>query len=205
MSVLNLFKKSGKTSGTAPAYLIAGLGNPGREYAETRHNAGFIAMDRLAESLGVSVTNAKFHALIGRGEIGGKSVLLMKPQTMMNASGTAVAEAASFYKIPLDHIIILCDDISLAPGKIRVRRKGSDGGQRGLRSIIRCLGSEEIARVKIGVGERPNREYDLADWVLGKIPPADRKAIDARLDDVCDAVALLLDGKSEEAMSRYNG
>lgn len=203
MSVFNLFKKT--PSGTAPAYLVAGLGNPGREYAETRHNAGFLAIDRLAGSLGAEIKNAKFHALVGRAEIGGKSVLLMKPQTMMNASGIAVSEAASFYKIPAERIVVLCDDISLAPGKIRVRRKGSDGGQRGLRSIIRCLGTEDVARIKIGVGERPSRETDLADWVLGKIPPDDRKAIDARLDDVCGAVALLLDGKTEEAMSRYNG
>ena len=186
-------------------YIIAGLGNPGREYEGSRHNAGFIALDHICQKLGVKCDRAKFHALCAQTSLGTKKVLIMKPQTFMNNSGVAVEEAAAFYKIPPQNIIVVCDDISLEPGKIRIRRKGSDGGQRGLKSIIACVGSEEIPRIKIGIGDRTEREYDLADWVLGKIPEADKKALQSRFDDVYNAIELIVSGDTEKAMSLYNG
>ena len=192
-----------KTGGVE--YIVAGLGNPGKEYENSRHNAGFVALDRICSKLGEKCDRFKFHALCVQTEIKAKKVLLMKPQTFMNNSGVAVEEAASFYKIPPQNIIVICDDISLEPGKIRIRRKGSDGGQRGLKSIIGCVGTDEITRIKIGIGDRPNREYDLADWVLGKFPEADKKALQSRLDDVYNAVELIISGDTEKAMGLYNG
>ena len=185
-------------------YIIAGLGNPGREYDNSRHNAGFIALDHICSKLGVKCDRAKFHALCSQTVINGKKILLMKPQTFMNNSGVSVEEAANFYKVPPQNILVLCDDISLAPGKIRIRRKGSDGGQRGLKSIIGCVGTEDIPRIKIGIGDRPDREYDLADWVLSKFPDDDKKAIQSRLDDVYNAAELIISGDCEMAMNLYN-
>ena len=149
-------------------FLIVGLGNPGRQYEGSHHNAGFLALDHLAKELGCEVARAKFQALTGQAALGGRKVLLMKPQTFMNLSGRAVAKAASFYKIPPEHCIILFDDISLAPGRLRIRAEGSAGGHNGIKSIIGELGPA-FPRVKIGVGERPRREIDLADWVLGRL------------------------------------
>ncbi|MBQ7299329.1 MAG: aminoacyl-tRNA hydrolase, partial [Clostridia bacterium] len=179
--IFDLFKKiesapaskSGQVS-----WLIVGLGNPGTENVRTRHNVGFAAIDALALSLGVKIDRAKYHALIGEGVIDGQRVILMKPQTFMNASGKAVAEAANFYKLNPDHILVFSDDISLAPGRLRVRKNGSAGGHNGLKSIIECIGSQEFPRIKIGVGQKPTPEYDLADWVLGKLPLADGDAVD---------------------------
>lgn len=206
MSINDIFDrlKSAKTPSGAPEYILAGLGNPGKKHENTRHNAGFRAIDYVSDKLGVKITKSKFNALVGNGEIGGKNVLFMKPQTMMNASGVAISEAANFYKIPVQNIIVLCDDISIDPGKIRVRRKGSDGGQRGLRSIIGLLGSEDVPRVKIGVGERPSREYDLADWVLGQMSDADTKATEARYPDVYSAIELIIGGDIDKAMNLCN-
>ena len=204
--IFELFKKIGSTSPerVAPvSLLIAGLGNPGAEYRDTRHNAGFWAVDALAARLGTRVDRARFHALVGEGMLGDTRVLLMKPETFMNSSGTAIAEAASFYKIPPERVIVLCDDISFAPGVIRIRRRGSAGGHNGLKSIIECLGSQDFARVKIGVGEKPRPDYPLVDWVLGRLPAADRALVDGRLDDICDALTLLSRGELETAMNRY--
>ena len=164
--IFDLFKKiesaPASKSGNV-SWLIVGLGNHGSEYVRTRHNVGFDAIDALAASVGVKIDRAKYHALIGEAVIDGVRVVLMKPQTYMNASGKAVAEAANFYKVAPDHILVYSDDISLAPGRLRVRKNGSAGGHNGLKSIIECTGSQEFPRIKIGVGQKPSPDYDLAD------------------------------------------
>ncbi len=193
-----------KAAGNGPDYMIVGLGNPGKKYETTRHNAGFLFLDALAERMGVAVTRLKYQALCGDGELGGHRCLLLKPQTMMNLSGQAVREAANFYKIPPERILIVYDDISLDPGVLRIRRKGSAGGHNGIKSIISCLGSEEFPRIKLGVGQKPHPDYDLVDWVLGKLPEGDRKALDEAIRRACDAAELLADGQVEEAMNRYS-
>lgn len=207
MSIFDAFRKldEKKTTCGAVEYLIAGLGNPGKQYENTRHNAGFLAIDHLAETLGVKINRSKHQALVAEATFDGHRVLLMKPQTYMNSSGTAIAEAAKFYKIPAERVLVFCDDITQVPGKIRIRRSGSAGGHNGLKSIIAWLGTENFPRVRIGVGEKPTPEYDLANWVTGKIPEPDFKAISARFDDVADAARLILAGDLETAMSRHNG
>ena len=205
--IFDLFKKIGSKSperSAPPTYIVAGLGNPGSEYKNTRHNAGFLAVDAIAARAGATVDRARYHALTGEATLGGVRVLLMKPETFMNSSGDAIAEAATFYKIPPENVIILCDDISFAPGRFRIRRRGSAGGHNGLKSIIARLGSEDFPRVKIGVGEKPSAEYPLVDWVLGRFPEADRAAIDARLGDIVDAVTMMVTGDCEAAMNRYS-
>ena len=204
-NIFDLFKKIEKQEGTAPvSAIIVGLGNPGREYERTRHNAGFISIDYIAERLGARVDRAKFHALVGEATVGESRVLLMKPTTYMNNSGVAVKEAAAFYKIPPERVIVMHDEISFEPGKIRLRRKGSAGGHNGLKSIIAHLGSEDFPRIKIGVGQKPSPEYDLADWVLGRLPDADRESIDKRLPDIEESVRLILAGRIDDAMSRFS-
>lgn len=188
----------------APQYLIVGLGNPGPKYEHTRHNAGFKAIDAIAEKAGVSVSQIKFHALVGEAEIGGQKCLLMKPQTFMNESGIAVQEAASFYKIPVERVIVLFDDVSLKPGSVRIRRKGSDGGHNGIKSLIAHLDSERFPRVKIGVGAKPHPDYDLADWVLSKFTPDEQKLLDAAYERAPGAVELMVAGETDQAMNRYN-
>ncbi|MBP3592604.1 MAG: aminoacyl-tRNA hydrolase [Clostridia bacterium] len=207
MNIFDLFKKieSGGTSAAAPIeFLIAGLGNPGKEYERTRHNAGFVAVDAIAESLGVKIDRAKFRALIAEVSLGGKRGLLMKPQTFMNLSGAAIAEAASFYKIPPERVLVLVDDISLAPGQMRIRRKGSAGGHNGLKSIIAELGSQEFPRIKLGVGQKPSPDHDLVNWVLGKLPEEDNKAFLSILDDVAASATLIVKGDIETAMCRFS-
>ncbi len=206
MDIWNLFKKISPADPTpVPEFIVAGLGNPGREYEGTRHNAGFRALDFLAERLGASVKESRFSALVGRAEISGHGVLLLKPQTYMNLSGRAVAEAANFYKIPPENIIVMCDDISFAPGHMRIRKKGSAGGHNGLKSIIESLGSDAFPRIKIGVGAKPSPDTDLASWVLGKLPEQDAKSLSEVFDRIVSAVALMTDGRADEAMSRYSG
>ena len=185
----------------AVEYIVAGLGNPGKKYDGTRHNTGFAALDHLAQQWGVQVTKAKFDALVGTE---GAKVLLLKPQTFMNLSGVAVQKAADFYKVPAQHVIVLFDDISLAPGKLRVRPAGSAGGHNGIKSIISALG-QEFPRVKIGVGERPRPEYDLADWVLSRFTAQEWAAVTARFDDVCNAVSMIMKGQLSAAQNKYNG
>ena len=205
--IFDLFKKieSSSPSAQGPVTLIiAGLGNPGSEYAKTRHNAGFMAIDALAARLGVSVDRARFHALVGEATLGTTRVLLMKPTTFMNSSGIAIGEAATFYKVPAERVIVICDDISFAPGKMRIRRRGSAGGHNGLKSIIEGLGSQDFPRVKLGVGEKPRADYPLVDWVLGRFPEADLEALTARFADVCDALKMMADGDVEGAMNRYS-
>ena len=188
-----------------PEYIVAGLGNPGKDYAATRHNAGFMALDHLAQRLNAKVNRAKFDALCGDAGIGGRAVLLMEPQTYMNASGIAISAAAEYYKIPPEHVIVLCDDITQAPGKLRIRRSGSAGGHNGLKSIIGMLDSENFPRIRLGIGEKPSAEYDLAAWVTGNFSEADRKALASRFDDVYHALELMIAGDFERAMCLYNG
>ena len=188
----------------AVEYIVAGLGNPGKKYDGPRHNTGFAALDHLAQQWGAQVTKAKFDALVGTASVEGAKVLLLKPQTFMNLSGVAVQKAADFYKVPAQHVIVLFDDISLAPGKLRVRPAGSAGGHNGILSIISALG-QEFPRVKIGVGERPRPEYDLADWVLSRFTAQEWAAVTARFDDVCNAVSMIMKGQLSAAQNKYNG
>lgn len=188
----------------APQYLIVGLGNPGPKYEATRHNAGFQAIDAIAGKAGVSVKQIKFHALVGEAELGGQKCLLMKPQTFMNESGIAVQAAASYYKIPPERIVVLFDDISLKPGATRIRRKGSDGGHNGIKSIIAHLDSEQFPRVKIGVGAKPHPDYDLAAWVLSRFTPEEQNLIGEACARTAEAVDLIVAGRTDEAMNRYN-
>lgn len=185
-------------------YLIVGLGNPGKQYAGTRHNAGFDALDHVAGRWGIRVDKAKFDGLCGLGEADGRKVLLLKPQTFMNLSGQAVGKAADFYKIPPERVIVLFDDISLPPGKLRLRKTGSAGGHNGVKSIIARMG-QDFPRVKIGVGEKPRPEYNLADWVLSRMTADERKTMEGRFDDVAGALEMMMKGQFEAAQSRYNG
>ena len=205
MSIFDIFKKldEKKAARGAPSFLVVGLGNPGRQYAKNRHNAGFDAVDFIAGKLGVKINKAKFNALIADCDISDRRVILMKPQTFMNASGTAVSDAAEFYKIPPENVIVLCDDVSFDPGKIRVRRDGSSGGHNGLKSIGTWLSSENYPRIKIGVGKKP-AEYDLADFVLSDLPNDDAKKIAERFPDIFSAVELIISGDIEKAMQICN-
>ena len=190
MSIDDLFKKIATDiapTSEKPAYIIAGLGNPGKEYEETRHNAGFLAIDFVSEKLGVKINRAKYDALCAQAKIGDKTVLLMKPQTYMNRSGISISAAADFYKIPTEHILVLCDDITQKPGKLRIRKSGSAGGHNGLKNIIEFGGSDQFPRIRIGVGEKPFPEYNLADWVTGKISAEDNNSFDfGRRFRTCD-------------------
>ncbi len=185
-------------------YIIAGLGNPGAKYEMTRHNAGFLAVDLLALKEGISIKRLKHHSLVGELEISGKRCLVMKPQTMMNNSGEAVGEAARYYNVPPENVIIIYDDISLDVGKTRIRRKGSAGGHNGIKSIISHLKSEDFPRVKIGVGKKPNPDYDLVSWVLGKFPKDDEQNLKTALENAVKAVGLIVQGETDKAMNLYN-
>lgn len=186
-------------------YLVVGLGNPGKEYEQTRHNMGFMAIDKFALKMNVKLDRLKWKALTGTAQVGEKKLLLLKPQTFMNLSGEAVAEAARFYKVPPERILVLFDDVSLDVGKLRIRRKGSDGGQKGMRSIIQCMGSEEIPRIKIGVGAKPHPDYDMAAWVLSHFSKAELKVLEETTDRVAEAVKVILTEDIGQAMNRYNG
>ncbi|MBE6635038.1 MAG: aminoacyl-tRNA hydrolase [Ruminococcaceae bacterium] len=204
--IFDLFKKIESKASKAPiTHIVAGLGNIGAEYDRTRHNAGFMAIDYIADKCGVRIDRAKFHALVAEAELGGVRVLLMKPTTYMNNSGVAIGEAASFYKIPPENVIVLHDEISFDPGVLRIRRKGSAGGHNGLKSIIAHLGADTFPRVKIGVGKKPSPDYDLVDFVLGKFPKDALDALAGRYADIHSAVELMLGGRIEEAMNKYSG
>ncbi|MHC1749013.1 MAG: aminoacyl-tRNA hydrolase [Cellulosilyticaceae bacterium] len=183
--------------------LIVGLGNPGNKYASTRHNVGFEAIDVMADLCNISVTRNKFKALVGEGTIGNEKVVLMKPQTYMNLSGESVGEAATWYKIAPDDIIIIYDDVSLEAGQIRIRKTGSAGGHNGIKSIIAHLGVQTFPRIKIGVGEKPDG-WDLADHVLGKFSQEEMKELVPRLKDVAKAVELMIEKDTDTAMNMYN-
>ena len=185
-------------------WLVVCLGNPGLRYEGTRHNAGFMTADALAGKLKLNINRARFHALTGKTEIGGESVLVMKPQTYMNLSGEAAAAAARFYKIPPERVIVVSDETALPIGKLRVRSKGSAGGHNGLKSIIAALGTDGFPRIRIGVGAPPHPDYDMADWVLGVF--RDQDALDMRdaAERAAEAVECYISNGPERAMNRFN-
>lgn len=193
---------TGKDSG---AWLIVGLGNPGSEYAKTRHNCGFRALDRLSDKLGCRVDKGKFQGLYGQTQYKGQKLLLLKPQTYMNLSGRSVLQLSAYFNIPPQRIIVLFDDISLAPGRLRIRAEGSAGGHNGLKSIIGELGSQEFPRVKIGVGAKPHPDFDLAAWVLSTFTPAEEKLLLPALDRAADAALSIIDVGVPETANRFNG
>ena len=193
------FKPSGSVS-----WLIVFLGNPGPKYECTRHNAGFMAGDALAKKLGVSINRLRFKALTAAAEINGEKVLLMKPQTFMNLSGEAVGQAARFYEIPPERVLVVSDEISLPLGKLRVRPKGSAGGHNGLKSIITSLGSDAFPRIRIGVGAPPHPDYDMADWVLSVFRNQDLEDMLAASDRAAEAVTTYISDGPERAMNRFN-
>ena len=199
-----MFLKRKQFNDSSYDYIIAGLGNPGAKYEMTRHNAGFLAIDLLAIKEGFDVKKLRHHALTADVNINGKRCLVMKPQTMMNNSGEAVGEAARFYKIPAENVIIIYDDISLDVGQTRIRRKGSAGGHNGIKSIIAHLGSEDFPRIKIGVGKKPTPEYDLVNWVLGRFPKEQEADLKSALENTASAVRLMVDGQIDKAMNLYN-
>ena len=187
------------------SWLIVGLGNPGREYEKTRHNCGFRALDGLAQQLGCKVDKLKFQGLYTQTTYGGKKLFLLKPQTYMNLSGRAVLQLSAYFHIPPQRIIVLFDDISLAPGRLRVRADGSAGGHNGIKSIIQELGSQDFPRVKIGVGAKPNPDFDLADWVLSTYSASEEKALAVSLKNAADAALAVIDHGVPEAANRFNG
>lgn len=197
-----LFRKP--TPAGAVDFIIVGLGNPGKKYEGTRHNAGFMALEELAKATGTRVNRVKFKSLCGEAVIGNRKVLLMMPQTLMNNSGEAVREAQSFYKLPPEHCLVLCDDITLPVGTVRIRRKGSDGGQRGVRSIITLCGSEQFPRIKIGVGQKPHPDYDLAAWVLSRFPQNEWPALNDAVANAAAAAQLIAQDQIETAMNRFS-
>ena len=204
--IFELFKKIGATETLSKApvkYIIAGLGNYGSEYENTRHNAGFRFMDYLSGKTGAKINRLKFRALCGETVIAENGVLLMKPQTYMNNSGEAIREAADFYKVTADRVIVIYDDIYLDPGKVRIRRKGSAGGHNGIKSIIENLKTEEFPRGKIGVGTPP-KEFPMVNWVLGNIPESDMKLIEGCYDRIYGALPDIIKGNVDLAMSRCN-
>ena len=204
-NIFDLFKKiETKPEQSAISFIIAGLGNIGKQYERTRHNAGFLAIDHLAAELGVRIDRVKFHSTVAEADVAGVRVLLMKPTTLMNNSGVAIGEAAAFYKIPPERVLVLHDEISFDPGVIRIRRKGSAGGHNGLKSIIAHLSSEDFPRIKIGVGKKPTPDYDLVSWVLGKFPEADMKALSDRFADVSAACTEIVKGNIDGAMNKYS-
>ncbi len=200
---MGFFNRNRISAGT-PEFIIAGLGNPGSKYEATRHNTGFIFMDMLADKYGVKVNKIKFKAVSAVTDINGHKCLLLKPQTFMNESGQSIREAASFYKISPEKIIVVFDDISLDCGKMRIRRKGSDGGHNGIKSIIYQLNSDEFPRVKMGVGKKPHPDYDLADWVLSNFSKDELKLMHDAAENAVVAVELMVNGEIDAAMSKYN-
>ena len=185
-------------------WLVVGLGNPGLQYENTRHNAGFIVADELAKSYNFEFNKTKFDSVIGEFKIKDKRILIIKPQTYMNNSGRAVQKVSAFYKIPTDRIIVMHDDISLDVGTIRMRRKGSDGGQKGMRDIIELLGREDIMRIKIGVGKKPHPEYDLVNWVLGKFPDEQKEQLETAIKNTAAAVNEIIINGLDSAMNKYS-
>lgn len=205
--IFDLFRQIAKKE-EAPAapvsHLIVGLGNPGDKYFNTRHNAGFLTLDYIAQRCNVRIDRAKFHSLCAEAQIGSHRVLLLKPQTMMNLSGSAVSEAAAFYKISAENVIVFSDDITQIPGKLRVRRKGSAGGHNGLKDIIAKLGTDQFPRIRLGVGEKPHPDYDLAAWVLSDFSTNEQKALFDAFGCAYDGLKLILDGKFDDAMQLCN-
>ena len=186
------------------SWLVVFLGNPGPKYENTRHNAGFMAADALAKAKSLAINKSRFKALTGSCTIGGESVLLMKPQTFMNLSGEAVAQAVKFYKIPVEHVLVVSDETALSIGKLRIRRKGSAGGHNGLKNIIACLGSDNFPRIRMGVGAPPHPDYDMADWVLSSFKNQDAEDMAAAAKRAAEAVECYITQGPDRAMNLYN-
>lgn len=197
------FGKNSKGGGAE--WLVVCLGNPGDKYDGTRHNVGFMVADEIGEREHIPIQKLKFKALTNTCELGGAKVLLMKPITYMNLSGEAVRQAADFYKVPAERVLVVSDDVALPPGRLRIRKGGSAGGHNGLKNLIQHLGTDQFPRVRVGVGEKPHPDYDMADWVLGKLQGEDKKAVDAAVKRAADAVECLIREGPDRAMSRYNG
>lgn len=208
MSIADIFKKLESERTHAPQgaveYIICGLGNPGTQYEGTRHNIGFMTIDTLCDKYKLDCKKLRFKSLTCDAMISGKRCLIMKPTTFMNNSGEAVTEAMSFYKIPPERTIIVFDDISLEPGKLRIRRKGSDGGHNGIKSIIYLSGSDMFPRIKMGVGAKPHPDYNLADWVLGHFRKEQAEALETAMDNAVSSIELMVGGKMNEAMNKFN-
>ena len=198
------FRKKTYVSVGTPEFIVVGLGNPDRKYTLTRHNSGFLCVDMLSEKLNFRVDKLKFKSLIADATIGGHRCIVMKPQTYMNNSGEAVRECANFYKIKPENIIVIYDDISLDVGKLRIRRKGTDGGHNGIKSIIYHLNSDQFPRIKVGCGKKPHPDYNLADWVLSEFKKDEQKVLEPVLENACKAIELLLDNQIDKAMNLYN-
>ena len=186
-------------------WIVVGLGNPGPKYDWTRHNVGFLVVDELADRANIPVQRVKYKALTNTTKLGGKSVLLMKPVTYMNLSGEAVGQAARFYKVPPERVLVISDDVSLPQGKLRIRRSGSAGGHNGLKNIIAHLGTDQFPRVKVGVGNKPRPDSDMAAWVLGKFTGPDKEAMEAAVTKAADAVTCLIEQGADKAMAQFNG
>ena len=203
--IFEIFRRisKNKTESAPVTHLVVGLGNPGSKYQYTRHNAGFLALSYLAQKENIKISKLRFKALTAEHYIGGVHALLMLPQTYMNLSGEAVLQAAEYYKIPAENILVICDDINLDVGKMRIRIKGSSGGQKGLENIIRLLDSDAFPRIRIGVGINPEGT-ELVDWVTGKIPDSDKEELYRKFENSYEAVKLILSGDINTAMNRFN-
>lgn len=201
--MLRLFQKSSPAPGPVE-FLIVGLGNPGKQYEGTRHNAGFMALDAIAAKHHAEMKKVKFKGLVGECRLGGKKALLLKPSTYMNLSGQSVKEAMQFYKLPPEKVLVIFDDINLEPGRLRIRRKGSDGGHNGMKNIIYLSGSDQFPRIKLGVGKKPHPDYNLADWVLSCFTEQEKKELDTALENAAAAAELIVSGSVDKAMNLYN-
>ena len=208
MSLEDIFAKLKLQSKPQPTgaveWLIVGLGNPGREYEATRHNVGFITLDRFAQQEQFSIKKIKFKSLISDTMIAGKRCIIMKPSTFMNNSGEAVGECAGFYKIAPQNIIVIYDDINFQPGEMRIRKQGSDGGHNGMKSIIYHLNSNAFQLIRMGIGSKPHPDYDLADWVLSRFSESEIKALEPAIDNACEAIKIIVRGNIDEAMNKFN-
>ena len=204
MSIFDLFKQIESPSAGKPDWLIVGLGNPGLQYENTRHNAGFLTLDTVAKQENTTIQRRKFKGLCGDATLGGQRCLLLKPTTYMNNSGESVVQAMQFYKIPAERMIVIYDDISLAPGKLRIRRKGSAGGHNGIKSIIELTGEDAFLRIKIGVGQKPHKDYNLADWVLSKFTESEMPQMQTAFEHAAECLPLMIQGKTDQAMNLHN-
>ena len=204
--IFDLFKKIEQPAASAQpiSHMVVCLGNPGKEYTFTRHNSGFLFAEYFSKANNFKIDRAKFEGICGETTVAGKRVLFLLPLTYMNLSGNSVRKAADFYKVPVENIVVVCDDINLDVGKIRIRRKGSDGGQKGVRSIIEQFSSDSFPRIKVGVGKKPNPEYPLADWVLSKFSAEEQKNLQVAFESCAKALPMIISGDFEKAMNNFN-